>query len=97
MKTEKELRKEVDKNIQEKVSALIKAFNDSRDQQLLSLVSLYEELGKLQEKKKELIAEQEKESKNFIPSNNVLNECSRKLHYTEGNIRGIQKQIDKII
>ena len=96
MKDIKTLRKEVDKALQGKLSGLVKTFNEEREQQLLELTSLYEQLEKYEDEKKKLIATQEAEAKNFIPSQKVLNECALKLQHFEKLIRERKKQIDLI-
>ncbi len=96
MKTAKDFKKEVDKALAEKVSEFSKIFQVQREKDFEDLVSFNEQLDGLEEKRKDLLATQEAERKNYLPSNIILNECYQKLHYTERNIEGVQKQIDSL-
>ena len=94
MKTAKEWKKEIDGVLVGKASELLKNFQEQRDKGFEELSRLSGQLDDLEKKRKELVASQEAESKQFIPSNAVQFELGRKLHYREQDISGTITQID---
>lgn len=96
MKTAKDFKKEVDSTLKEKSNEALKVFQAQREKDLEELASFSEQLEIFEKKKKDLLATQEAEKKNFAPSNRILSECYQKLHYTEQNIQGIQKLLDAL-
>ncbi len=96
MKTLKDLKKEVDSALKGKAKETLEAFQSQRENDLQELTNLNEQLEKFQNQKKELLATQEAESKNFIPSNKVLNECVFKMTHVEKLIRETEKKIDAL-
>lgn len=96
MKTAKDWRKEIDSTLKEKANEFSKIFQSQREKDFEDLSNFSGQLEVLLEKKKELLATQEAERKNYLPSNIILNECYQKIHYAERNIEGVQKQIDDL-
>jgi len=96
MKTAKDWKKEVDSAFKEKANEALKAFQSERDKGFEELASLSEQLEKYANQKKELVATQEKEAKEFIPNSKILNECGLKMNHVNKNIRELQKRIDAL-
>lgn len=96
MKTVKDWKKEADKVLADKSKELIKAYDSERQGLFEELASLSETLEKFEAQKKELLATQETEAKNFIPSQKILNECALKLQHFEKLIRERKKQIEVV-
>ena len=96
MKTAKEWKKEINEILVSKANELLKNFQVQRDKGFEELATLSEQLEGFQKKRTELIASQEAETKQFIPSNGVLEELARKIHYRSKDIADIQNQIDQL-
>ena len=94
MKTAKEWKKEIDGVLVGKASELLKNFQEQRDKGFEELSRLSGQLDDLEKNKKELVASQEAESKQFIPSNAILFELGRKIHYRDQDIAATVKSID---
>ena len=96
MKDIKTWKKEINEILVSKANELLKNFQAQRDKGFEELSRLSGQLDDLEKKKKELVAGQEAESKQFIPSNGVLEELARKIHYRSKDIADIQNQIDQL-
>jgi hypothetical protein len=94
MKTAKEWKKEIDGVLVGKASELLKNFQAQRDKGFEELSRLSGQLESFEKSRKELIASQEAETKNFIPQNAILFELARKIHYRDQDIAATVKSID---
>jgi len=92
----KEWKKKADEILKQKAEEVLKGFQAEREKDFEELSRLSGRLDDLEKKKKELIASQEAEAGAFIPSNAVLFELARKLHYRSKDIADIQNQIDQL-
>lgn len=90
--TSKEWRKKVDEILKGKVNEALKSFQVQREKDFEEIIKLDEEKHNFEVKLTVARSIQEKESKNFIPSNRVLNEQAQKIQYCERNVRAFQKQ-----
>jgi hypothetical protein len=96
MKPLRNWRKEIDGVLMSKISEAMKSFEAQRSKDIETLDQLTEQIHELEVKITVARSLQEKESKEFIPNNNILGEQAQKIQYCEKNIRGFQKQIDAI-
>jgi chromosome segregation ATPase len=96
MKTEKELRKEVDKILGDKVNAAIKAFQESRDKDFKELMTLNQALEDLEKKKAPFL--EEKKGLNTMINKDLArwNFLDRHIPWLEKQIKGCKDQIEKI-
>ena len=97
MKTEKELRKEVDKILGDKVNAAIKAFQESRDKDFKELMTLNQTLEDLEKKKAPFL--EEKRGLNRMRDKDLArsNFLDGHIPWLEKQIKGVQNNIEKII
>ncbi len=97
MKTEKELRKEIDKILADKVSARIKEFQLARDGNFKEIMTLETNLATLEEKRAPFL--EEKKSLNTLIDKDLArwNFLDRHIPWLEDQIKGCQNEIDKVV
>jgi hypothetical protein len=86
MKTAKELKKEVDKILGEKVSLAIKDFQAERDQELAELTELSESLERCETEKEQM-------SKELSSLNLIVGEDQRRHRELSMQLRSLEKDI----
>ena len=96
MKTEKELRKEIDKILSDKVSVAVKAFQAERDEDFKELLTFNQNLEPLEGKK--VAALGEKKGLNLLRNDDLAksNQLDIKLRWLDGQIKGCKEQIEKV-
>ena len=96
MKSEKELRKEVDKILGDKVSVAIKAFQESRDKDFKELLTLNQTLEDLERKQAPFL--EEKKGLNRMREKDLArwNFLDRHIPWLEKQIKGYKEQIEKV-
>ena len=96
MKTEKEVRKEIDKILSDKVSARITEFQAQRDEDFKGLVALYQTLEDLEKKRAPFLAE--RDGLNMLKNADLArrNYLDGHIPWLEKQVKGIQDQIEKI-
>jgi chromosome segregation ATPase len=89
MKTAKELKKEVDKILGEKVSLAIKDFQAERDQELAELTELSESLERCETEKEQM-------SKELSSLNLIVGEDQRRHRELSMQLRSLEKDIESL-
>ena len=92
----KEWKRKADEILKQKAEEVLKGFQAEREKDFEELSRLSGQLESFEKKKEELVAAQELENKNFIPSNAILFELGQKIHYRSKDIADIQNQIDQL-
>ena len=96
MKSEKELRKEIDKILADKVSVAVKAFQAQRDSDFKELMDLYQALETIEGKKAPFL--KERGDLNRLKNADLARSNYLDIHlpYLEKQANGIQHQIETV-
>jgi DNA repair exonuclease SbcCD ATPase subunit len=96
VKTLKELQKEIEKVLGDKVSVAVKAFQAQREEDFKELMSLNERLEDLEKKKAPFL--EEKKGLNTLIDKDLgrFNYLENHLRWLDGQIKGYKDQIEKL-